>query len=694
MLSAMDLERETSPAAGTFDADLLRLAVGNALAQFAERVGTSCEKQRAYRLINEVAACWPGRPDQMWWKWLIEAGRSLELDLRVADVSERDLRSVVESDTFVVTLADDGSTLVGLERSRKRGYTARRLDGKAAGESEKNAARPTEPLRRIVVDERHSALSHFEPHEHVPPLQLLFRLLQPESKDIFAVLIISSIAGLLMLSVPVTAQHLVRTVTFASLYQPIVVLSLMLLGILGFVAALTTLQTYVAEIIQRRLFVKVAGAVARRLPQTEVAAWKQHHAPELMNRFIDVVIVQKAVAALLVDGVAILLSTLIGMSVMAFYHPFLLGYDLLLLALLTGIIFGLGRGGVQSAIGESRVKYQVLAWLEDVARCPSIFQAFGAAELAAQRSDALCSAYLQQRRAHFRVLLRQIVSVLLLQAVATTSLLGLGGYLVLNEQLTLGQLVAAELIVATIVLSFAKLGKQLEGWYDLLAAVEKLSHLMELPVESRAGLVGLPRTGPGQLEIRRGGDSDRGVFVAPRGCAVLEGWDQAAYQALRETLQGGRDRAGMIVLLDGVDLADFRPDIIRAHITVLSDVEFLPASIADNVHIHRAGTTDKDVLDALDAVGVNEEFRVAGRSVADMMQPSGWPLTESQCVRLVLARGLAGHPRVLVIDRLLDGLGDDDLIALVPRLSRVLGETTLLVITDQARVAQLFAPTA
>ena len=85
--------------------------------------------------------------------------------------------------------------------------------------------------------------------------------------------------------------------------------------------------------------------------------------------------------------------------------------------------------------------------------------------------------------AHFRILMRQILFALGLQAVAATALLGLGGWLVIRGELTLGQLVAAELIVAAIVGSFAKLGKHLENFYDLLASVEKLGHLFDLPTE-------------------------------------------------------------------------------------------------------------------------------------------------------------------------------------------------------------------
>jgi ABC-type bacteriocin/lantibiotic exporter with double-glycine peptidase domain len=91
----------------------------------------------------------------------------------------------------------------------------------------------------------------------------------------------------------------------------------------------------------------------------------------------------------------------------------------------------------------------------------------GSAQFALERADHLIFDYLTARASHFRILMRQIVFALGMQAVASTVLLGLGGWLVISAQLTLGQLVAAELIVAVIVGSFAKLGKHMESFYDV-----------------------------------------------------------------------------------------------------------------------------------------------------------------------------------------------------------------------------------
>ena len=340
-----------------------------------------------------------------------------------------------------------------------------------------------EPQLQVPSDEHHG---------HDSPLKRFLSILRPEWNDIWIVLVFAFFAGVLGLATPIAVEALVNTVAFGRLLQPVVVLALLLFGFLAFGGAMRALQTIVVEIIQRRLFARVAADLAFRLPRVRQDTLDDRDGPELVNRFFDVVTIQKVTAYLLLDGSAIVLTTLVGMVVLAFYHPWLLGFDLVLLATVVSGVLLLGRGAVRTGIDESKYKYQLAAWLEDVIRCHRTFKLDGSVTFATDRTNYLTSRYLSARRDHFRVLLRQIVLLLGLQAVAGTILLGFGGWLVIQGQLTLGQLVAAELIVAIILGALAKLGKHLEGYYDVMAAVDKLGYLFRLPLERSNGLLQMP----------------------------------------------------------------------------------------------------------------------------------------------------------------------------------------------------------
>ena len=289
--------------------------------------------------------------------------------------------------------------------------------------------------------------------------------------------------SLLSLAVPIAAQGLVNTVAFGTMLQPLVVLTSLVAAGLVFAAVLRALQNVALEYFQQRLFVRVVLDVTERLTHQPAQASGRPTA-EAMNRFFDVMTLQKGVATLAVDGVLLLLQLAFSMVLLAFYHPWLLVFDLGLILGVVVVLFPLGHSGTETAIKESKAKYAVAAWLEEMASHRTIFQGPGGA-FARDRLRERTAAYVHARQKHFKVLLRQWVGGLALSVVASVALLGVGGWLVMNKQLTLGQLVAAELIVSAAAVSLVKVGKYLETLYDVLAAADKVGQLLELPVEPK-----------------------------------------------------------------------------------------------------------------------------------------------------------------------------------------------------------------
>lgn len=499
------------------------------------------------------------------------------------------------------------------------------------------------------------------------PARRLWKLLAPELRDIGVILIFSVVVGVLALATPISIEALVNTVAFGRLLTPLVVLSLVLLVFLGFAAAIRTLQAYVAEIIQRRLFVRVVADLAHRIPSARGDAFDHHHGTELINRFFDVLTVQKVVATLLLDGVAIIISTVVGMVVLGFYHPALLGFDAFLLICVLLTVFGLGRGAVRTSIEESRIKYRVAAWLETLAGSPLTFKLQAGADHAVEHADRLATQYVIARQSHFGIVLRQLVFALTMQAVAGTALLGLGGWLVIQGQITLGQLVAAELIVAVIVGSFAKMIKHLESFYDLMAAVDKLGHLFDLPLENAAGEgLGSSRAAlavtmhhatyeyhPGHTALApisfRANPGERIAIVGESGSGKSTLLDLLF--ALREPSHG-------FIELDNTDMRSLRPAAVREVVTLARGIEIFAGTLAENIHLHRAGVGSRECRSALRAVGLWSEVQRLPAGLMTELQPSGAPLTRSQQIRLMLARAMVSQPRLLLIDGLLDELPD------------------------------------
>ena len=662
------------------------------------------ERNAARRAMKEVVRAWPGDTRRLWWKWFSEASSSLGLRSKTLDCSIDEVVDLADQGVQVVTYTDSPEPQwLGILGAKKK-----KLAVILASEDSESHWTSRRQLRKwlsrfavdgtvrcVLVQPHDSTLTLAKPQKSVPPLERLKQLLRPEWSDVWLVLIFAFVVGLLALATPIAVESLVNTVAFGRFLQPIVILALILLTFLGFAAAVRALQSYVVEIIQRRLFARIAADLAYRLPRVEVEAVDGRYLPEQVNRFFDVVTVQKVTAQLLLDGVALILSTFIGMAVLGFYHPWLLGFDVLLLAAIAFVILALGRGAVASAIRESKNKYTMAAWLEDIARCPVSFRNDGGTKFAMERADRFVHEYLTARRSHFTILFRQIVFALGLQAVASTVLLGLGGWLVVSGELTLGQLVAAELIVTTIVGAFAKFGKHIESFYDLLASVDKLGSLTDLPTEREDGIVSATASHPAELLLdgvsyafpKRGRVLSQVSATARPGTSLaIYGGSGSGKSVLLDLVYGTRTPSAGHLMIDGYDPRDLRPDGLRNHVALVRD-EVFAATIEDNVHLHREDVSAGDVRDLLHSLGLLDVVVRLKSGLQTRLAANGSPLTENQRKLLSLARAMAGGPGLLLIDGILDGLPDDDLERVVNCLFAEPGRWTIVVGTGRHDIA-------
>lgn len=548
--------------------------------------------------------------------------------------------------------------------------------------------RPTEPVPMTAP------ASHHGP----PPLTRLRQLCSVERRDIWIILGYGIGIGLMSLATPIAVQALVGTIAFGALYQPLVVLTLILLASVSFSNLLVGIQFYVVELLQRRLFVRFFGEAARTLQRASAATRDDEDVTEMVNRFFEVMTLQKTGAVLLLEGAGYLLQTVIGMVLLAFYHPLLLAFDVLLAACLAFILFGLGRGGVSSAIAQSKAKYAAVAWLEDIARNPTLFKSEGGPDYLAGRTDRLAEDYLAASARHFRILMRQSIGALGLHAGASTLLLGMGGWMVIDRQLTLGQLIAAELVVSAMIYGFTRLGKTLENFYELLAGIDKLGHLLELPGEA-PGVVEAADTG------RPAGVSLRGVsFRYPEGGPLLEGIDLELRPGERIALTGpaGSGKGTLLdllfglrqpiagsILVDGRDLRNLNLDALRRQVALVHHPEVIPATILDNLSLGRRDISLDQAFEALRAVGLLEDVLALPQGIDTPLNHHGKPLLAEQLLRLALARACVGRPRLLLLHRALDRLEPHHAAAVIDQLLDPQAPWTLLLSTrDPALMAR------
>jgi ABC-type bacteriocin/lantibiotic exporter with double-glycine peptidase domain len=294
--------------------------------------------------------------------------------------------------------------------------------------------------------------------------------------------------------------------------------------------------------------------------------------------------------------------------------------------------------------------------------------------------------------------MRQIGFALFLQAVSNAALLAVGGWLVVRERLTPGQLVAAQLVVALVVASFAKFGKQLESYYDLLAAIDKLGSLTDLPLERGGGTEHRARSRGASLALH---DVDFGyderkrilsgfrVDIAPGECIAIVGPNGSGKSTLGELLFGLRSPDRGRIEIDGVDLRDVTLASFRSHAALVQGVEIFEGSLLANVRMGREGIGLEEVRDALRAVGLLDAVLGLPQGLLTPLWTGGRPLSLGQANRLMLARAMVGQPRLLILDESLDLLDPTDRDLVLHSLMRPEAPWTLVMITHRPDLAAL-----
>lgn len=532
----------------------------------------------------------------------------------------------------------------------------------------------------------HEARDAHDAHGGPPPERRLWAWMLGERADLLTLLVYALFVGLLGVVTPVAVQALVTTVTFGTLMQPLVVLAVMVFAALAFAATLRALSIGVVEVIRRRFFARVTAALAARLSRADRGALADAGGRELANRFFDVFSAQKAAVSLLVDGLDVVLTVVVGMLVLGFYHPLLLALDVVLVVFVTLVVLVLGRHGTRTAIAASRRKYEAAAFFEELAAGLPAHRLGAGPDQVAREAEVHAREWLAARAAHFRVVFSQTASMLALQAVATAALVGVGGFLVIGRQLTLGQLVAAELIVTTVVGALAKVGKHLESYYELLASLDKVGHLLDVAQAPggalhaargplAASLEAVP-TGAGRRASLR---VEAGEKLAVRVASVDE---RAAVADLLTTLATSDEGR---VALGQLDRRDLDLESLRQRIALVREGDVAHATVLENVRMGRAASVDA-VREALARVGLAATIDALPARLDTILEHEGGALSAADRVRLSLARALVAGADLVVVDGALDRLPPREAAALVDAIAAERG--TWIVLTDDEDLAR------
>ena len=502
------------------------------------------------------------------------------------------------------------------------------------------------------------------------PLQRFYNLLKLDKRDISQIVFYAIFAGLVSLSLPLGIQAIINLIQAGQVSVSWVVLVVIVVIGVALVGILSLMQLRITENLQQKIFVRSSFEFSYRLPKIKFEELYNQYPPELANRFFDTISIQKGTSKLLIDFSTALLQILFGIILLSLYHPFFIFFGILLLGLLYSIFRFSYNSGLASSLKESKYKYKVASWLQEIARNSFSFRKQDNFDFALNKNNILVDEYLNYREKHFKVIKRQFSQLIVFKVIITASLLLIGGYLVLNQKMNIGQFVAAEIIILLVINSVEKIIVGLESLYDVLTSVEKIGQIVDLNIEepqSKNQDYCFTNITLETENLRfKFPDSNDDVLdkinlkIDQTEKIYLEGDNGSGKTTLLRILSGAmQPTSGSFFINDDtyrkIDLAQYRSQIG----TITQSETPFEGTILENITFNNPLVSHEDIKWAIESVKLGTFIKTLPNGLDTKIFPDGRQLSSSNAQKILLARSIVNKPKILFYEDPLDKMDEE-----------------------------------
>ncbi len=492
------------------------------------------------------------------------------------------------------------------------------------------------------------------------PWSRFINLLSLEKKDIKQIIYYSIFAGFVSLTLPLGIQAIINLIQSAQVSTSwIVLVAIVTLGV-AFQGILQFMQIRIIENIQQKIFFRASFEFTYRFPKIKLSELRNEYPPELANRFFDTLTVQKVLPKLIIEFPTAFLQIVFGLILLSFYHPFFILYGALLILLIYIVYKYTAKKGLDTSLKESKMKYQVAHWIQQIARSQIGFKISGKTSLGMDRNDELTTNYLDARESHFEVLKNQFIQLIVFKVLVTLGLLVIGGILVIRQQINIGQFVASEIIILTVISSVEKLISGLESFYDALTSLEKIGQVVDKELE--------PRTGANLYEVQEklNVEIDEIEIDSDKGFPLLKGISLNIPQGTRILIDGasGAGKTTFLKLIAGVEtptkgtiyandialptvsLNDYRSSVGL----VLPTQTPFEGTILENITLGRKDISQEQLHEVLTNLSLLSFIKKQPEGINTCIYPEDLSIPYSITKKILLARALIHQPKLLLLN--------------------------------------------
>ena len=526
----------------------------------------------------------------------------------------------------------------------------------------------------------------------------LVAILQLDKKEVSAIYIYAILAGLVQLVTPLGIQSIIGFVMAGALSTSIVVLiTVVVLGV--FLNGLFQIrQLQIIEKIKQKIYTRDALSFANKIPHLNIEKLDNYYLPELVNRFFDTITLQKGIEKILLEIPAAFIQILFGIILLSLYHPVFIAFGIVLVVLLYVILATTLPKGFTKNLLASDYKYKTAAWLQELARVVKTFKYAKKTSLHIDKTDDLVSNYLIARTSYFKILLTQFWSLVAFKIIITAAMLIVGVYLLLNQQINIGQFIAADIVILAVINSVEKLILTLDKAYDTLTAIEKLDKVKSAELESAGNDI---IAGSNGMKI----DFKNVSFNYPNGKNVLTDINLEILSGEKVLIVGnsGSGKSTLLRLLTGtftnfsgairinnLALGSYAIDSLRSNTGVLiSQQDIFQGTIRDNITMGDTSITNEELYQLTKSTGLESFIGELEIGFDTDIDPAGKKLPEKIKQGILLARALFSRKTLLLLENPFDGL-ELNTIESVKEMMAKLENVTMLVTAGNNAHQEIF----
>jgi len=530
--------------------------------------------------------------------------------------------------------------------------------------------------------------------ETLTPWKRFFRLLSLERKDIWQIFYYAIFSGLVSLSLPLGIQAIVNLIQGAQISTSWIILVILVsLGVI-FVGVLNLMQLRIIETIQQRIFVKSSFELSYRFPKIKMESLRNEYPPELANRFFDTLVIQKGLSKVLIDLPSTLIQVVFALVLLSFYHSLFIVFGIVLLVTVYLVFEYTTKKGLKTSLEESKFKYKVAHWIQEIARSIVSFKLSGKTSLALLKNDDLVENYLKARESHFRVIKFQHIKMIGFKAIVTSGLLLIGGMLVLNQKMNIGQFVAAEIIILLVITSIEKLILGLETLYDMLTSIEKLGQVVDKPLEPQEGekinfsegiYLELDHVTYNVSNREQSILKDVSLQINPNSRILIQGDSGSGKSSLLRIISGIISPSTGKVYVNGFSIEGLNINHYRSHLGLSLSEEFpFEGTLRENLTFGDTSITDDNILELLKNIGLLNFLKELPKGLNTILYPEGKQMSYTIGKKIVLARAILKKPKLLILEDALDQFSEQNTKSIIDFLSKPSNPWALIVVSSNS----------